>query len=55
MSLNKTVDKYRLCPKTAASLFPFSCMTFLNGCHIFQGAKARTAVITYAVYSVAEH
>jgi hypothetical protein len=25
----KKVDKFELCLKTAASLFPFSCMTFL--------------------------
>jgi hypothetical protein len=25
----KCVDKFQLCLKTAASLFPFSCMTFL--------------------------
>ncbi len=27
--LNKKVDKLKLCLKTAASLFPFSLMTFL--------------------------
>ncbi len=26
---NKKVDKFQLCLKAAASLFPFSCMTFL--------------------------
>ncbi len=26
---NKKVDKFQLCLKTAASLFPFSCLTFL--------------------------
>ncbi len=25
---NKKVEKFQLCLKTAASLFPFSCMTF---------------------------
>ncbi len=29
LSLNKTVEKFQLCLKTAASLFPFSCVTFL--------------------------
>jgi hypothetical protein len=27
--LNKKVEKFQLCLKTAASLFAFSCMTFL--------------------------
>ncbi len=27
--LSKKVDKFQLCLKRAASLFPFSCMTFL--------------------------
>ncbi len=26
--LNKKVEKFQLCLKTAASLFPFSCVTF---------------------------
>jgi hypothetical protein len=26
--LNKKVDKFQLCLKTTASLFPFSCVTF---------------------------
>ncbi len=26
--LNKKVEKFQLCFKTAASLFPFSCLTF---------------------------
>jgi hypothetical protein len=29
--LNETVDKFQRCFDTAASLFPFSCMTFLIG------------------------
>jgi hypothetical protein len=29
--LNKKVDQFQLCLKTAASLFPFSCKTFLIG------------------------
>ncbi len=29
LSLNKKVEKFQLCLKTAASLFPFSCGTFL--------------------------
>ncbi len=29
LSLNKKVEKFQLCLKTAASLFPFSCVTFL--------------------------
>ncbi len=28
---NKKVEKFQLCLKTAASLFPFSCVTFLIG------------------------
>jgi hypothetical protein len=28
---NIKVEKFQLCLKTAASLFPFSCVTFLIG------------------------